>query len=247
MKNFFKPTHIPLLTLLCGAIGLLLRVWLFAAGIDEKGLLISSHPANTLVFVLTAVFMALLLLAVRPLHSVANYRILFPASPLPILGCAAAAVGVLLSAFREISMRRDPVTIVTLILAAVAAVCLLLRARCRFKGTRPHYLLQTALTVYLMLHLISQYRLWSAEPQLQQYFFQLLASVLLMLTAYHGTMLDAKRASRRWFVFCNQAALFCCCLSLNSESWLFYLTMGIFTATTLCSLQVTDPKPHQEV
>lgn len=232
--------YLSLFTLLCGAIGLLLRIWLFTAGVDEKGLLVTSHPANALVFILTALVMAALFLAIRPLHSIHNYNKLFPAGSATLFGCVAAALGLILSAFRELTLRQDPVTMVTLILAAVAAVCLLLLGFFRLKGKRPHYLLRTCLTVFLMLHLISQYRLWSAEPQLQHYFFQLLASVFLMLTAYHGTLLDAKTASRRWYVFCNQAALYCCCLSLNSESWLFYLTMGIFTATTICNLRVTE-------
>jgi len=245
MKKNLNP-YLPLLTLVCGIIGLLLRIWLLAAGIDEKGLLVTNHPANILVFVLTALYMAALFLAIRPLHSVSNYQKLFPASAVSIPGCIAAALGLIYSAFRELTMRRDLVTMITLALAVAAAVCLLLLGIYRSKGKRPHYLLRTVLTAYLMLHLISQYRLWSAEPQLQYYFFQLLASVLLMLTAYHGTMLDAKASSRRWYVFCNQAALFCCCLSLRGESWLFYLTMGLFTATTLCSLQVAPAEPTQE-
>lgn len=238
--------YLPLFTLLCGAVGLLLRFWLFATGLDEKGLLVTGHPANTLIYIVAALFMAALFLAVRPLGPMDDYSKLFPVGATSLLGCVAAALGLIYAAFRELTMRRDPVTMMTLVLAVAAAVCLILLGNSRKIGKRPHYLLRTVLTVYLMLHLISQYRLWSAEPQLQYYFFQLLASVLLMLTAYHGTVLDAKTGSRRWYVFCNQAALFCCCLSLQGDSWLFYLTMGIYTATTVCDLQMYPAHPVQE-
>lgn len=240
MKN--KTQFLPLFTLIAGIVGLVLRLWLFRTGVDEKGLLVSSHPANTLAFILTALVMVILLLAIKPLEPLGRYQKLFPASIWAAVGCAAAAAGILVSAFYEISLRHDLVTIVTLVLAVLAAASLVIIAICRKQGKRPHFLLQGVITVYLMLHLVSQYRLWSAEPQLQIYFFQLLASVFLMLTTYHGTVLDAQKGSRRWYVFCNQAALFCCCMSLTGSVWPFYLAMGAFCATNVCSLYY---KPYQ--
>ena len=238
MKKLLKTTNIPLFTLLAGLIGFALRLWLFGAGVDEKGLLIANHPAGVMVWILTALVLVVLALGVRKLTDMPRYSQLFPASKLAAFGCILAAAGILYVNIRELLQVRDAITIVTLILGVVAAVSLLLLGACRWQGKRPVFWLQSAMTVYFMLHLVSQYRLWSSEPQLQVYFFPLLASVFMMLTAYHGAVLDGgKKGSRRWYVFSSQSALFFCCLSLQGTSWPFYLTMALWLGTGLCSLR----------
>jgi len=232
-----------------GGIGFILRLCLFAFCVDDKGLLMAGHPLGITVYILTVLFMAALLLRVRGLQAaVPAYRKLFPGSLLSAIGCIAAGAGILFTAADELILRRDMVTMITAILALLACVSLILLGLHRKKGQRPSYLLHTGVTVYMMFHLISQYRLWSPEPQLQIYFFPLLASVFLMLTAYQAVCLDIKKGDRRAYVFFNQAALFCSCLSLVNENWLFYLTMGIWTATNLCSFRPakTETPPEQK-
>jgi len=86
---------------------------------------------------------------------------------------------------------------------------------------------------------VCQYRVWSPEPQLELYFFPLMACVCLMLTAYQALCLDIRKEDRRGYAFFNQAALFFCCLSLLDTQRFFYLGMGIYCATNLCSLRVS--------
>ena len=43
MKKFLNTSNLPLITLICGAVGFLLRVWLLATGFDEKGLIVSGR------------------------------------------------------------------------------------------------------------------------------------------------------------------------------------------------------------
>lgn len=238
MKKFLKPAWLPLFTLIAGLVGLGLRLWLFLGGTDEKGLLVAKHPAGILVFILTAIFLVVLALWVLPLNPVAKYQKLFPARPLAGIGCMAAAAGILYVDIRDLIARQDTITMITLVVGVIAAGALVLLGVCRWRGKRPSFWPRAAVTVYFMLHLISQYRLWSAESQLQVYFFPLMASVFLMLTAYHGAVLDSeKNGSRRFYVFTSQAALFFCFLSLQGNSWPFYLTMGLWQAADLCSLK----------
>lgn len=238
MKKFFKPTWLPLFTLLAGAVGFGLRLWLFWNGTDERGLLDDNHPAGSLTLILTGVVLAVLALCVHSLKPMGSYRKLFPGRLLAGIGCIAAAVGILYVDIRDLLIRPDTVTMITALLGVIAAASLLILSWFRWKGKRPAFWLHSAVTVYFMLHLISQYRLWSAESQLQVYFFPLLASVFLMLTAYHNAVLDEqKNGSRRFYVFCNQAALFFCLLSLQGASWPFYLAMAAWLATGLCSLK----------
>ena len=60
MNKLCKPSYLPVVTLSAGCLGLALRIWLFLGGTDEKGLLLSSHPANALIFILTALFLGYL-------------------------------------------------------------------------------------------------------------------------------------------------------------------------------------------
>lgn len=246
MNKLFKPSILPVFTLCAGALGFALRAWLMLAGVDEKGLLVTTHPAHTLVFVLTAVVMAVLFLCVRKLNPVGRYAELFPNHILSGTGCLIAAMGILWVNIRDLMLRRDAITTICLILGVLAAAALVAVAIHRFQRRRPLSYFHGVVTFYLMVHLVSQYRLWSAEPQLQVYFFPLLASVFLMLTAYHSAVLDARKGSRLWFVLCNQGALFCCCLSVWSESWLFYFTMGFWMFSGLCTLQTRQPSKPEE-
>ena len=242
MKKLTNPTYLPTFTLICGIIGLALRVWLFFDGMDQKGLLRASHPANTLTFILTALVLTVIFVSIRPLNAVARYQQLFPSARFPAIGCIVAAIGILWVNFRDMRQRMDTITIISLVLGLLAIISLLLLARCRFKRIRPPCYYHTLITVYLMLHLISQYRLWSSEPQLQIYFFPLLASVFLMLGGYHSAVLDARKSGRRWFVLCNQGALYCCCLSLWGDNWPFYLAMGVWAISGLCTLETQLPE-----
>ena len=237
MKNPFEPKRIPLLVLFGGVLGFLLRLWLFVTGVDSKGLIRSDHPANSLVFLLTAAVLLGLYLCLRPLTGIPTYRRLFKHSVLSAIGCWVAATGILASNFCELFMAHNNISLLSFAFGVLAVASLAILGIFRLRGARPNTCLHGCVAVYFMIHLISQYRNWSAEPELQVYVFQLLASVFLMLGAYHRTTLDACCGSRRWYVFFNYGALFFCLLALCSSQWLFYLTMAIWTATGFCSLK----------
>ena len=240
MKPILKPKLLPIITLLFGIAGFLLRFWLYRTGIDHKGLIVASHPACTLSFILLAVYLGLLLLEIRLLGAVDHYRDQFPASFVPAIGCFAAAAGLLICQLR--TPATDFLGYVLFAMAFVAAGCLVALAICRIKGKRPYFLFHVGVTVYLMLHLFAQFRIWGAEPELQRIFFPLLAGIFLMLNGYYSSVLDAKKAGRRWFVFANQAAVLCCCMSMAESGWLFYLTMALWCFLGLCSLHPDVPK-----
>ena len=232
-----KPKLLPYIALGAGLIGLGLRTWLFSTGFDDRGLLSAEHPANIMIYILIAVTMLLLLLGLRPLKSTPAYGTLFPPSVPACIGSAAAAIGLLITVFFDLSRSRDAITVLSCVPGVLAAGSLALAGVCRLRQLRPRYYLHAAVTAYLMLHLVVQYRTWRIEPQLQNYFPQLLASVFLMLSAYHRTTLDAGFGNRRAYVFFNCGALFFCCLASYSEIPVFYLTMAIWVATNQCTLE----------
>lgn len=238
IKNF-KPQHLPFFTVCAGIIGLILQQILLRTGFDRKGLLIAGHGAGIGLYILTAIVLLVLFLVVRTLPPVPKYSQLFPASKLSFGGCILSAVGVLVFSVFRILQHQDTFAMIAAALGALAAVSVFLLSFARKAGKTPNFLLHVCLTLYLTFQLISVYRHWSSDPQLLLYIFPLLASVFLMLAAYHAACLDAQKNNRRWYVFSNQAALFFCFLSLSNDYWLFYLSMGIWAGTNLCSMYIS--------
>lgn len=239
-ESIFQPKLLPLLPLITGIIGAVLRFVLLHTQVGPDGLLPSNHPISILLYILTACTLAVLVLCVLPLKADPRHnRRLFHRSVRPAFGCMFAGIGILLTGLQQLMGQQDILTTITMVMAFVAALCFGFLAYARQKGTRPHYLVHTGIIVFLMLQLVCQYRVWSPEPQLELYFFQLLASVFLMLSAYQAICLDTRKGERWLYVLFSQAALFFCCLSLTDPMRFFYLGMGIYCATNLCSLRIS--------
>lgn len=214
-----------------GLAGFGLRYWLFTTGIDERGLLLTDHPAHILILLWTGLIMAAL--AVFVWQCPKQLRKPLPGSLVGFWGCMVAAVGILIANVLELTTANDGVTIASSVMGVLAAFGLLYMGIRRKSGHRGSMVAFTLIILYYMTHLILQYRMWSAQSQLQIYFFPLMASVFLMLFAYHRAALDVHGNHFRRYIFFNQAALFCCLLSLNTDSWLFYLAMAVWAATDL--------------
>ena len=238
MKKYLKPTALPYLTVFLGGLTLLCRVWLLLGGIDSKGLYVSGHIADTLSYLLLAFGALVLWLCVRPLQGREGSENLFPASTPGAVGSYIGGVGIALSGILERPQQADGVWFLSLLTGFIAGVCLIAAGLARQKGRPAHYLLHSGVTVYFLIHLVSRYRTWSSEPQLQEYFFPLLASVFLLICAYQRTCLDAGAGNRRSYAFFNQMALLCCLAGVTTQDRFFYLCMVLWTMTGLCDLTV---------
>ena len=241
MKKFLQPRSLPWLTVIFGSLMLLCRLWLQTAGIDEKGLFVTGHIADTLSYLLLAGGVLGIWLCVRFMGGDGKTADTFPASPLRALGCAAGAAGILFSGILNVPQQLDAVWCLNLLAGCIAAVCLLADIPNCIKGHPSNYLLHSGVTVFFLFHLVSCYRTWSSEPQLQLFFFPLLACVCLLIFAYQRTCLDAGAGSRKHYMFFNQLALLCCLASVTAQNGLSYLFMAAWTATNFCRPSNEDP------
>lgn len=240
MKFDLKYNQLPLFALLCGGIGVLLRLWLYGAGLDEEGLLVAAHPAGILVLILSALTVGLLLWFLRHFHTHGKYTHQFPVSILGALGSFAGAIGLLLTAMVELVHHETAFSIIVGILGIVAAAAMVFAGLCRIKALRPSFLFHTVVCLFFVLRLISQYQTWSADPQLHDYCFQLLATVCAMLFAYHRAALDLKSGDRRPLVTIGLLGAFFCCLSLvATDAPLFYGSMAAWMVTNLGELSIS--------
>ena len=235
MKKYLRPQLLPPLTAILGILLLLSRIWLQLGGIDEKGLYISGHTADTISFLLLGIGILGIWLCVRGVSDFAAPKTCFPPSLTGAIGCVAGGAGIVLTGILEKPAQAEIVWLLSLVTGCIACVCLLVIGYGRLKGRKPHYLLHCAVTVYFVVHLVSKYRSWSSEPQLQVFFFPLLAGVLLTLAAYQRTCLDAGQGSRKYYGFFQYAA-FLGCLAGAPQDPLFYGCMALWTFTNLCDL-----------
>lgn len=237
MKDILKPTNLPEWILGTGGIGLLLRIWLLKAGTDDNGFLISTHPANILLWILTAIVLGALLLLTKDLIEATKYPFNFPASTLSGYGAYVAAAGIGICTIIDLSVSTAPIEVVSCLLGLLAALMLAYSGYCRGNGLQPPVLVHIAISLYLMVRLICLYRRWSSDPQLLDYCFPLLATVCLMLATYHRASFNADFGKRRPYAFFSLSAIYFSCLSMTGWANIpFFLSTIVWMATDLCSL-----------
>ena len=246
-----KPNQIKLLVGSAGILGLALRAVLYANGVDQKGLLISGYWAGNAIWCLTAVVAVVLLLLCRRLNGTQDCEKAFPASALGAAGSALAGIAFLLSPVAQTPSQAfgtiEPV------LRYASAGALIFISYCRFRSKAPQFLLHGIVCLYLALRLVCQYRLWSADPQIQNYAFYLGAHVALMLTAYQFAAFDAGFGSHQKLWGAGLAGIYLATLSLVPVKESFFLICCVlWIVTNLSHPQTgkdaapTENHPNQE-
>ena len=247
MKSTVKPGLLKLMTLCAGSLGLMLRVLLYTTGVDHKGLLITGHWAAVALWILTAAMVVVISLLSRGIHGPAQYRDAHPASFVAFLGALAAAAAFAFNAYTELGNNFLGISILNF----AAALSLLVIGICRLAGKKVPFLFHVILCAFFALRMVSQYRHWNSDPQLQDYVFYLGAYVALMLNAYHHAESDISE-SRHSALWCTGLlAVYLCCVALmgSVDTWLL-LGAGIWALTNLTSLGARrHPKygPREEV
>ena len=216
-------------------------------GTDYRGLMPTDHPLFILIYVMVIVALFFFFYILQDVKGDLTYRETFPDNYLPLVGCFVGMAGLTVT---SVSILMDSTaTLATLagISGLLAALCMGLIGFLHYKKLRPHYLFHGIITIALLLLLIYRYQSWNTQPQLANYFTQLLASVFLMLTMYHRSALDAGMGNRRSYAFFNLGSVFCCCLAAAGGDWLFYMCMGVWCFTNPCSLATVKPLPPMEL
>lgn len=231
-----KQTALTVGVLGIGAFGAGLRLWLLRSQAPGSTLLANDHPANLLLTLLTLGLVAALFCATRDMKKGGKYSSLFPASLLRCGGAAVAALGFLVVSLQNFLSGTDSFSRILGVAGILAAAAMAFVSLCRFQGRHPVLFFQGYVCLYLMIHMICQYRIWSIEPQIQTYCFHLLATVCTMLACYHSAAFDGNCGSRRGHTVLHLLAVYFCCLALvGDHTPFFYLTMGLWMLSDLCA------------
>lgn len=232
--------------LLLGIGAMVLRNMLYAVAVDVKGLLLRNHPLEIAVALLTAAVLVMLVLFVRRLENTGDYGDFHWVRLLGALGNAAAAAGILATVMTAAPEMEHYLENIWRILGLGASVCLGLAGIARGLGRRPFFLLHVVACVFLMLHIVTRYQLWSSQPQMQDYVFALLGAMALMFFGFYTAAMEAGCGNRRMTTGMGLAAIYLCTAELARSSCPeLYLGGLVWVLMDLCSIGKTTAQDRQ--
>jgi hypothetical protein len=248
MKKLLKPVYLPYCTMILGALGCLCMGWAHATGVDQRMLLDPAHPGVILTWIFPAAMIAGAIVLVQPLTGKLRYAQIFPGSTVGAVGTAVSAVGIGFTAWGELALKTDRIIALTGWLGLISAVCLLYLAWCRYAKCRPQFWARSLVVVYLMLHMLCRYRVWSSDPELLRLFFDLAATVCFLLASYQCLAIEVELAQRRSYLcFSMLGAFFALAALPGSSDRVFLGAMAVWALTDRCSLRNRRIRKQEEV
>ena len=235
MKKLMKTKALPLQVLLLGAAAAAVRGALYLTAVDERNLLIRSHPLCWVLWLISAAAAVLILASVRKKKGSNRYGDNFPSGMVSALGCWCLAVGIALTILSGNVLQRAGLVRLWLIAGVLATAGLGWAGYDRFRGRQPNFLTYGAACLFLALHMVSRYQPWSGNPQAQDWLFSLMGAVGLTLSVYHHSAFCAGSGHRRLLLATQLLTVFFCCAALpHTEYFALYLGGGIWACTNLC-------------
>ena len=210
---------------LAGIANWLLRWRLLAAGADEKGLLLPGQPLAIISWGLTAGVVALVAACLWKHRDV---KISIGRSPL----CEMLRVLMMLMAAR-LTWRLGLLGKLAAIAAAAAAVACIWGLLQGKKQPHPAIADIPAVLCFL-LSLLCCYRMWSAEPEIQRYFYPLLSMVCLMFATYSRSALACGEGKAVIFLGAGLLGVYCAFAAGADPGYLvLFPVMGLWMFTQL--------------
>lgn len=246
MKQNKRIAWLPAIVLFLSVLALSLYRGLYAAALDEKGLLTAGHPLSIGLWAAVLAGTLLIALTVRKLGGSNVYEDNFRPSTLALLGHIHMGLTVAFMAWLYPLSLEGVLGQFWKILGIVCGGSMIWGGICRKQGKMPFFGIHAGLCLFLLLYLVSRYQGWSGNPQLQDYVFELLALVSLVLYSYQCAAFEAGMGSRRMYL---ATGLFVLLLwgpaSFRGQVPGLYFSGAFLTVTNLCRL--TPPQKKDEV
>ena len=232
MKNSGS-RKLTVMMLLFGIAALAMRKALYATAVDAKGLLLRNHPLGIGLTVLSVGTLLYILAAVRKTDRTQTAEVtgLFAAG-----GSLAAGAGILMTVLAGTAFPGGSLESAWYYLGLAAPACLLLAGIAHLLGKKPFFLLHVAVCLFFMVHIVSHYQLWSADPQLQDYVFSMLGAMALLFFSFYTAAREADCGNERMRLGTGLAAIYLCLAELaRSACPALYLGGLLWVLTQLIS------------
>ena len=221
--------------LILGLAAFALRTGLYAVAVDAKGLLIRNHPLELALSALTGLTLLLAALFAWKQKEPDSREAGFGGNMLAALGTVALGIGILVTVLLEGPVLSSNLVKVWWILGMAAPACLMLNAMVRLLGKRPLFLPLVAVCLFFLVHIVTRYQLWSANPQMQDYFYALLGAMALMFFGFYEASQAADCGNHRLRLGMGLAAIYLCLAELARAACpALYLGGILWVLTQLC-------------
>lgn len=244
MKQENRIRRMPAAALALGGVCLALRLGLYAVAVDEKGLLLRGHPLEKILWAVAAAACLLVALVVWRREGSDRYEENFAPSAGAAFGHFLLAGGIALTVLTNVPGVFGTLGFVWKLLGLLSVPLLLWAGVCRLRGKKPLFLIHGVLCVFLLIHIMNQYQRWCGNPQLMDYVFALLGSMMLAFFAYYTAAFEAGCANPRMHLLSGLLAVLLCTGALSGAEFpLLYLGGTAWALTDLCRQQ---PPPEGE-
>ena len=244
MKPLFRSRTLPAAVLGLGGIAMLLRKLLYLLAVDEYGLLVTGHPLDIALSLVTGAALLTIAVTVRKLDGSNEYAHNFSPSTPAALGQVLAATGIGVTVLFNAPIMEGYLGTAWRVLGYASPVCLVLTGCARMEGRKPFFLLPLVPTAFLVVHVINHYQVWCGNPQFQDYLPALLGTIALLLHSFYTAAFSVDLGNRRMQLAMGLAAAYLCMMELADSRYPYlYLGAVVWAVTGLCSLKPT-PKPE---
>ena len=235
MKKLKNPT---ILALLCAGAGfsvMLLRMWLFATGVNSNGLISGSHAGGILSWIVTLGALALVGYVVfSQKHHVTFSRQRWTATAYLLYGAGFIACVAWLS-----TEEKHTFTVAAMAVGIAACLCSCVLALVHAQQRKGALWLHFPGIVFFILLLLHEYQQWSAQSQLHTYVFQLLALICVMLSLYQRAALENRLGKWKPYLFFSRCAILLCLGAIPGDGCgMFYICMAAGLLLDGCQLRL---------
>ena len=228
-----KSFQLTLTALAAGAAAAVLRYFLYAAAVDDRGLLIKGHPLEIAGWALLAALLGALYFLTNGLSKT---RLQVPVGPVPGAGSILLALGLAAAA-----LHADPrfsLMKIAGMIAWLAAACMIFSGISRFQKKRPFFLLMVVPCIFFILYLVGLYQVLRGIPQIGDCLPAVGAAVSMLMLSYHQAAMDLHSSNVRSQVFYSGLTVFFCltCLA-EGRNPVFYACGAGWAGLNLLTLR----------
>lgn len=234
MKNLKNPAALALLCTGAGIATMLLRMWLFATGINSNGLLSGSHAGGILSLIIALAAVAVVGYVVfSQKHAVTFSRQPWTATAYLLYAAGFVACVLWLSA-----EEKHVFTFAAMVAGIAACLCCCVLALVHARQRKGALWLHFPGIVFFIFLLLHEYQQWSAQTQLHTYVFQLLALIAVMLSFYQRGALENRMGKWKIYLFFSRCSILLCLGAVPGDSCsMFYLCAAAGLLLDGCQLR----------
>ncbi len=224
-----------------GIVASLLYKWALSVGPDSKGLYPAAHPGWIGYLLIIVAVTAAIFCLTRSCGAHPGWAGNFAGGPLPILGHAAAACGILIYSLPL--LQNDRIGLFCGVLGLCSAGALGAMAIALLRKKNPPTLLFLLPCLFFALLLVLFGKQYGSETQLVRYLPQFLAFSASSLACYELAGFGAEAGNRKKSLFWSLTAT-ALCFAAASSQW-FFAALGLWHLLSHCLL--AEPSPEVTV